>query len=103
MGERRVKYRDKLGNLSGANYVRAELEGEPVRLPIKLDPSRCRHGYGTICHAAECIDSWQIDYTIIFETTAGGRALLVRANKDGTEHDKRKNKNHLAHPINQAT
>lgn len=99
MGERRVKYRDKFGDLSGNMYVRAILDNEPVRIIIKVDPKKCDHGNGTICHASWCIDSWQIDYTFHFETTAGGRALLDRANSDGTEHDKRKNPNHSAHPL----
>jgi len=64
--------------LSGSTYVSIRLRGEDHlgrsaigRLLIR-DPLYCAHGV-TIC--VECADSWEIDYSVYYDRTAGGRRL----------------------------
>lgn len=85
--------------LSGYAYVPVVLKGEHTAGKILIKSfRRCDH-VETICdsthreHGLTCAESWQIDHSILWHRTDGGRRLLARL---GLSADKYHNPDHPA-------
>lgn len=91
---------DSLGSLSGSAYVLVLEKGEHRAGRVRIrKPQNCEHGQGSICTGGEegrwtCASSWQIDYSILWSRTEGGRKLLSQL---GIQADKYHNPEHPAH------
>ena len=89
--------------LSGYSYVPVVLKGETEAGKVIIKSAkRCDHGTN-ICASTEkrdgmtCTESWQIDYTILWHRTAGGRKLISAL---GVDADKHHNPSHPANRFN---
>lgn len=69
--------------LSGNAYVPAVLRAEGgKRQKIKVSiPKFCDHT-STVCPTPSCVESWSIDWDLLFKRTAGGRRLFAGAYPD---------------------
>lgn len=74
-------------NLSGNAYVavrqrRPEDDDNrrPSRVPLVAERN-CDH-VSTICATTSCVESWEIDWELLFRRTAGGRRLAAVIGRD---------------------
>lgn len=96
----RVRLTSPATNMSGRNYLVTLLKGDSGAGWIRIaSPRTCKHGT-TICASPEklqggytCAESWQIDYSLLWHRTAGGREML---HKLGLMADKHHNPEHPA-------
>ncbi|MFF2085430.1 hypothetical protein ACFVVM_16775 [Nocardia sp. NPDC058176] len=75
--------------LSGNAYVSVQLrdtDEAPGRVWLVMRPDKCNHGI-TIC--PDCAESWELDYLVNYEYTAGGRRLrtVIEALRAGIPAD----------------
>lgn len=88
-------------NLSGYNYVVVLMNGEHTGGRILIAKERnCDHS-STICaqtvpneeDGLTCSQAWQLDYSVLWSRTAGGRSLITAL---GAQADRHQNPNHPA-------
>lgn len=97
----RLRREVRAGSLSGNGYVVALLKGDRQGGKVSIaSEAHCEHGI-TICDqkvapdgGLTCSESWQLDYSILWSRTKGGRELLTKLG--GPKADKHQNSEHPA-------
>lgn len=77
---RAIQAADPNYQLSGKTYIAAFLDNKLVRLPV-VKYGACDHSF-SICAQWQCIESWSMDYRLMFWRTVAGRELAAKLRID---------------------
>jgi hypothetical protein len=75
------------GQLSGDSYISAimripETDKDRDITKIRLVAEKFCDHTETVCPTKKCVESWEIDWNLLFKRTKGGRRVLERLGRE---------------------